>query len=140
MNRMLCLAAFAALAACSQSETPPAPEATDTAAAAPTPTEAVPVALAADGKPSTGTFRVTGEDGAVWTEVVKADGTFTSTSEGKPDESGRWEQKSPGVYCYTMEKPEPKPQVCNTEQVDDKGVWTSINPDTKKVGTVVRVN
>ena len=52
-------------------------------------------------------------------------------------ETGKWVQKAPGTFCYTNDKAG-STEVCNTESVDDKGVWTTVSPD-KKTATVVRV-
>lgn len=123
MKRIIAIAALAAVAACSQLA--PAPEATEEAAAEPA---AAPVAetVAADGKSSTGTFKVTTGDGKVFMEEVKADGTYVQTQDGKVVETGKWVQKSPTQYCYTKDEEGAKEE-CNTEQVDAKGVWTSTN-------------
>jgi hypothetical protein len=135
MRKIILIAAVAALAACSKSE--PAPEATD-AATAP---EATPAAaaepLAADGKSSVGTFKVTTSDGTVVMEEVKADGTYVDTVDGKVVETGKWNQKSPEQYCFTKDE-EGATEKCNTEGVDAKGVWTSTNAEGK-TSTVVRV-
>ena len=125
------VAALATVAACSQSE--PAPEATEEAAA-PAPA-AQP--LAADGQPATGTYRVTTSEGQVVIEEVRADGTYTDTIDGEVVETGRWEQKSPEQFCFTKDE-EGATQKCNTEAVDADGVWTSRDAEGK-VATVERV-
>jgi hypothetical protein len=131
MKRIMLVAALATVTACSKPE--PAPEATEEAAA---PAPAAP-SLAADGQASTGTFKVTTAEGEVVMEEVRADGTYVDTVDGKQVETGRWEQKSPEQYCFTKDG-EGETQKCNTEAVDDKGVWTSKN--TKgEVATVERV-
>lgn len=133
MKNIILVAALATLAGCSNSD--PAPEATPEATAeAVAPTVAT---TAADGGPSTGTFQVTDADGTVVMEEVKADGTYVSTQDGTVVETGKWEQKAPGTYCYTKDE-EGAEQICNTEQVDDQGVWTSENPEGK-IATVERV-
>jgi hypothetical protein len=134
MKKILIVAAVAAVAACSKPA--PAPEAADTAApAAATPATG---SLAADGKSSDGTFKVTNADGKTITEVDKPDGTYTDTdASGKVTETGKWNQKSPTEFCFTKDGGDGK-EVCNTEGVDAKGVWTSKSPDGK-VATVVRV-
>lgn len=139
MKRIILVAALAGLAACSQ-EPAPAPEASDTATPdAAMADTAAPAGetMAADGKPSTGTFKVTDSEGKTVMEEVKADGTYVDTVDGKVVETGKWEQKAPETYCYTKDE-EGAVQKCNTEGVDAKGVWTSTDPDGK-TATVVRV-
>lgn len=135
MRKLALLAALATLAACSKQEAAPVADATETTAAAPA--AATAQTVAADGKPSTGTYKVTTFDGKVITEEVKADGTYVDTQDGKVIETGRWEQKAPGTYCNTKDEAGAK-QRCGSEKVDEKGVWTSINPEGK-ISTVVRV-
>lgn len=132
MKRIALLAALAAVTACSKPA--PAPEAEATAAAE----ASAPVAenIAADGKSSVGTYKVTRPDGTVVMDEVKADGTYSTTKDGKVVETGRWEQKSPALYCYTPDKPDAK-QECAEEKVEN-GVYTSKNPKGE-VATVVRV-
>jgi len=132
MKKIIAVAALATLAACSQAEAP-APEATEEAAA---PAAEI---MAADGKPSYGKFEVTTADGKVHTADVKPDGTYAVTdADGKVSDTGKWVQKSPAEYCETSDKPDSK-EKCYAEQVDDKGVYTSKDPDTGAVATVVRV-
>ena len=100
MKNIILVAALATLAGCSNSD--PAPEATPEATAeAVAPTVAT---TAADGGPSTGTFQVTDADGTMVMEEVKADGTYVSTQDGTVVETGKWEQKAPGTYCYTKDE------------------------------------
>ena len=138
MKRIIVVAAVAALAACSKPA--PAPEATTEAAAdaaaAPAASDTAEV-LAADGKPSTGKFKVTTHDGKVVMEEVKADGTYVDTIDGKVVETGKWVQKSPTQYCFTKDEKDAK-EACNTEGVDAKGVWTSTNAKGE-TATVVRL-
>ena len=127
MKRIIAIAALATVSACSQPA--PAPEATEEAAAEP----AVPAAgesVAADGKSSVGTFKVTTSDGKVLMEEVKADGTYVQTIDGKIVQTGKWVQKSPSQYCSTKDEPDATEE-CNTEQVDANGVWTSVDPEGK---------
>ncbi len=132
MQKLVLVAALAALAACSKQDAAPAADATQAAAATPTV-----VTVAADGKPSTGIYKVTTSDGKVVTEEVKADGTYVDMQDGKVVETGKWEQKAPETFCNTKDEAGAK-QRCGTEKVDEKGVWTSVNPEGKTV-TVVRV-
>ncbi len=136
MKHMIAVVAVLALAACSKpAEAPDA--ATETTAEA----TAAPAAetLAADGKASYGTFKVTHKDGKVHTAVVKPDGTYSVADAGeKVVETGKWEQKSQEQYCETADKAGAK-QKCYTEKVDDKGVYTSKDPETGDVATVTRV-
>jgi hypothetical protein len=134
MRKIIVIAALATVAACSKPA--PAPEASDTSAAA-APAPAVET-VAADGKPSTGTFKITTSDGEVFMEEVKADGTYVDTKDGKVVETGKWEQKSPALYCWTKDGGDGK-QVCSDEKVEN-GVYTSTNQETKKTSTVVRVS
>jgi hypothetical protein len=129
MKRYILFVALASLTACSQSEPPP--EAT---AEAETPAGQ---ALAADGQPAVGNYRVTTADGEVLMEEVRADGTYVATIDGEVVETGVWEQKSPEEYCYTKDE-EGATQQCNIEGIDEQGVWTSRDPEGK-VATVERV-
>ena len=131
MRHVLAITAVVALAACSKPATAPEADATSEASA-----PAAAANVAADGKSSTGTFKITSSDGKVSMEEVKADGTYENKTDGKVTETGKWEQKSPSVYCYTADGPEAK-QVCNEEKVEN-GVWTTKDPDGK-VATVERV-
>ncbi len=134
MKKIVLVAALATLAACSKPDAAPAADATEQAAAIVAPAAAT---VAADGKPSTGTFKITTADGKVYTEEDKADGTYVETMDGKVTETGKWVQKSPELFCTTKDEAGAKER-CGTEKVDDKGVWTSVNPDGKTV-TVERV-
>jgi hypothetical protein len=130
MKKIMLLAALATLGACSKSEPAPAPEATPAAA---TPAEV----MAADGKSPVGKFQITTADGKVINEELTADGKYADTVDGKVVETGTWTQKAPETFCYTNDKAGSK-EICNTEGVDDKGVWKTTSPDGK-TATVVRV-
>ncbi len=69
-------------------------------------------------------------------EEVKADGTYATMIDGKVAETGKWEQKSPAIYCYTKDEKNPV-QKCNDEKVEN-GVYTSKNREGE-VSTVERV-
>ena len=134
MKKIVFVAALAALAACSKPEAAPTADATEQAAAIAAPAAQT---VAADGKPSTGTYKITTADGKVYMEEDKPDGTYVETQDGKVTETGKWVQKSPEQFCTTKDEAGAKER-CGTEKVDDKGVWTSVNPDGKTV-TIVRV-
>jgi hypothetical protein len=132
MKRLFALPVILALAACSQSEPAPAPEETPEAAEV---AQAEP--LAADGLATPGMYKITAEDGTVFMENVKPDGTYEQTKDGEVVETGKWEQKDPATYCYTKDE-EGAQQICNTEAIGADGVWTSTNPDGR-TSTVERV-
>ena len=121
MKKILALAALAAISACSNPA--PAPD-TETATASDAPAAAA-TNIAADGKSSVGSFKITDKDGKVYMEEDKADGTYVGSQDGKVVETGKWVQKDPNTFCYTKDEKDPK-EVCNTEKVEN-GVWTSTN-------------
>ena len=133
MRKIVIIAALATVAACSKPEPAATPEAADTAVAA-APAAAT---VAADGKPSTGMFKITSADGQTIMEEIKADGTYVDTRDGKVIETGKWEQKSAAQYCWTPDTAGAT-QTCADEKVEN-GVYSSYNPKTKKTATVVRV-
>ena len=137
MKRIIVIAALATVAACSKPAPAPEAEATnDATAEAAAPAAAEPVA--ADGKPSVGKYRVTRANGTVMTDDVRADGTYVTTMADGTTETGKWEQKGPNLYCATSDKEGAK-QKCYEEKVDEKGVYTSKDPETGEVSTVVRL-
>lgn len=81
-------------------------------------------------------YKVTDADGKVYMDDVRADGTYETKQDGKVVESGKWNQKSPNLYCYTKDEAGAQEQ-CNEEKVEN-GVWTTKNPEGK-VSTVERV-
>lgn len=129
MKKFLVIAALAAVSACSKPAEAPAPE----ASSAP---EVVAEPIAADGQPSVGMYKVTDADGKVYMDDVRADGTYETKQDGKVVETGKWNQKSPNLYCYTKDEAGAQEQ-CNEEKVEN-GVWTTKNPEGK-VSTVERV-
>ena len=136
MKRIILVAALASLAACSKPA--PTPEATSEApieASAEASSAPTAEPVAADGKSSVGTFKVTTEKG-VFMEEDKADGTYATSQDGKVIETGKWEQKDPNTFCFTKDEKDAK-QVCNTEKVEN-GKWTTINAKGE-VSTVERV-
>ncbi len=138
MKKLITLTALAVLAACSREA--PAPDATETAAAAPAPAEV----MAADGLPVPGKYKITTDDGTVFMEDLKADGTYVQTdANGKVVETGKWDQKSAEQYCYQVDAEyvtadNSADQVCNEEGIGADGKWFSTGPDGK-TATVERV-
>ena len=101
MKKIVFVAALAALAACSKPEAAPTADATEQAAAIAAPAAQT---VAADGKPSTGTYKITTADGKVYMEEDKPDGTYVETQDGKVTETGKWVQKSPEQFCTTKDE------------------------------------
>ena len=134
MKKIVLVTAFATLAACSKPDASPAADATDQAPAIAT---AAAQTVAADGKSSSGTFKVTTADGIVYMEVDKPDGTYIETLDGKVTATGKWEQKSLELFCKTKDEADVK-ELCSTEKVDAKGIWTSLSPEGE-TAMVVRV-
>lgn len=130
MKYLFPVAALAVLAACSAGEA-------DAPAEAEAPAEAA-VPMAADGQPTAGTYRVTNAEGATSTEVLLEDGTFTSTAADGTETTGTWEQKTPAIFCVTMNE-EGAEQACYDEAVDEDGVWTSTNPEDGATSIVERI-
>lgn len=132
MKKIALIAALAVVSACS--ETAPAPEADATTA--PVASAAAAENIAADGKPSVGKYKVTSSKGEVSMEELKPDGTYVTMVDGKVSDTGKWEQKSPAIYCYTKDEKDPV-QKCNEEKFEN-GVYTSKNSDGE-VSTIERV-
>ncbi len=130
MKKIIAVATLAALAACSPAEDAAEAEAPDAAAE-----EAM--VMAADGGAPYGTFKITNAEGAVLTEVINEDGTFTSTDEAGETTTGTWAQK-PGEFCTTVDA-EGAEEQCFAETVNDEGQWTSVDPDDGEVSIVERV-
>jgi len=130
MKKYVALIAVATLAACAQTESESETESVEEVIE-----EAVPVG--ADGEPSPGLYTVTTAEGEVFLEDVKADGTYVTTNaEGEVIETGQWEQKSPEAYCTIVdeeyrEEGETGEQSCNTEGINEDGVWFSTNAEGK---------
>ncbi len=121
MRTIILFAAAAGLAACGPTET-------ETVEEPQTEVEAETEVMGIDGKPVPGTYRVTGPDGITTTEVVNADGTFTSTAADGTTQTGRWTQTTPDTYCATPDA-EGTEETCYTETIDENGVWTATAPD-----------
>jgi hypothetical protein len=123
MKKLMIFAALASVTACSKPAPAPSEGATEATAATPAATAAA--NIAADGKPSVGKFKVTSHDGKVYMEEDKADGTYVGMVDGKVVETGKWEQKDPGTFCFTKDAKDAK-QECNAEKVE-AGKWTTTN-------------
>jgi len=124
MRKLVLFAALAALSACNQNKTEPAPAASDTAAAT---SEAVTTATADTGP---GTYEYTYE-GKATTTVMKDDGTYEDTQGGKVIESGMWSNKD-GQVCFDDTGANP-PKCWTTTPVDSMGMFTATSTDGKTV-------
>lgn len=122
MDKIMLVAALAALGACSQAETA---NTADEGEAAGQIAEAAP--MAADGSPPHGRFKVTQADGSVQTEDVREDGTYTAVNADGEITTGTWRQK-PGEYCNTLDQ-EGAVERCHKESIDENGVWISLDPE-----------
>ena len=130
MRIFLIAASALAITACSQAEEADPADTTEPAAAE----VSGPVAI--DGNPSAGMYRVTTEEGEVYMEDAKPDGTYVTTKDGEVVETGTWEQPSPDQWCSQVDEEyideeEDGTRKCNTEQIDENGVWTSVNSEGK---------
>lgn len=92
--------------------------------------------LAADGQPAAGKYKITTSEGEVLMEELRADGTYITTKDGQVVERGNWVQPSPELYCYTKDQDGATEQ-CNSELIDEAGVWSSRDAEGK-VATVER--
>lgn len=124
MKKLMIFVALTGVTACSKPSPAPSESATEAATEA---AAAAPAAanIAADGKSSVGKFKVTSHDGKVYMEEDKADGTYVGMMDGKVVETGKWEQKAPGTFCFTKDAKDAK-QECNAEKVEG-GKWTTTN-------------
>lgn len=144
MKHVFGLAAVALLAACSPTDEEADATAADEAAAGDASSAETATALAADGQPAQGNYKITLADGTVFMEELKPDGTYVQTNAaGEVVETGTWVQKTPEEFCYTadadyVDEDTPADEQCNTEGIDDAGVWTSTNAEGESV-TVERV-
>jgi len=92
---------------------------------------------AADGKPPYGVFDVISSDGQVYREVIRADGSFSSTAKDGSTVNGVWEQRKDGIFCS---KPIKAPKFrCKYEEVNTDGVWTSTELEGGNVSIVLRL-
>jgi hypothetical protein len=121
MRTIVLLASVAALCACNQNKTEPAPAASEAAA---TPSAAATAASMA------GTYEYTYQD-KVTTTVMKDDGTYEDTQDGKVIEKGKWAQKNDQV-CFDDEGANPE-QCWTTTEPDSMGRFTATSADGKTV-------
>ena len=97
------------------------------------------IAVAPDGRPVAGTFRVTAANGEVWTQVINPDGTVDSTAPDGTRSAGAWTSSTPGRFCMTAEGE--NEQTCYAEAVAEDGTWTSTNEaNPEDTYTVERVS
>jgi hypothetical protein len=124
MRKIVLLAAVAALSACNQNKSEPAPAASEAAA---TPAA---VATAAAATSMAGTYDYTYKDKAT-TTVMKDDGTYEDSQDGKVIEKGKWTQAD-GKTCFADDKGNP-PQCWTTTEPDSTGMFTATSVDGKTV-------
>ncbi len=120
MRKLLLIAAVAALSACNRNATEPTPSASETAA---------PVA-AANTASMAGTYDYIYEGNAT-TSVMKADGTYEDTQDGKVIESGTWSQTD-GQTCFDDSGDNPT-KCWTTTEPDADGNFTATSTDGKTV-------
>ena len=129
MKKLVLVAALAAaLGACSQA----AEEADDTATAAATDTPAIEEATAAAADGRAGTYEFT-LDGKATTSVIKPDGSYEDSQDGKVTEKGLWSEHD-GKICFDPEGDTLGTCFATTEP-DADGVFTATSDD----GTVLTI-
>lgn len=121
MNKLVLIAAVAALSACNQNKAEPAPAGSEAAA---TPAAAEAAASMA------GTYDYTYQ-GKATASVIKDDGTYEDTQDGKVIEKGKWSQKD-GMVCFADDKGDPE-QCWKTTEPDSMGMFTATSADGKTV-------
>ena len=129
MKKLVLIAAVAALSACNQNKAEPAPAASESAAPAPAPS-ALPAA--AD---MAGTYEFDYK-GKATTSVMKANGTYEDSQDGKVTETGKWAVKD-GKTCFADNKGDPD-QCWTTTTPDSMGMFTATSVDGKTVLKVTR--
>ena len=139
MNKLVLVAGLSvALAACGD-KTAPTEEPAASDAATPAETVAAATAETASRDVPTGTFEYM-SDGDKTTTVVKPDGTYTDSKEGKVIESGTWKQDADGKACFTETTPpagEESKTVCfTTGETGPDGTFTATPDDGGEVLTV----
>jgi len=124
MNKLTLILATCVLAACKQTAPAPAP----TESAAPTPAA---TATTAD---MSGTYDFDYQ-GKPRVSVIKPDGTYEDTEDGKVVESGTWAMKD-GKVCFDDKK---DPELCwITTEPDADGKFTATSVDGKTVLQITR--
>ena len=127
MKKLVLIAAVAALSACNQNKAEPAPAASE--AAAPTPAASA-LPAAAD---MAGTYEFDYK-GKATTSVMKADGTYEDSQDGKVTETGKWTVKD-NKSCFTPEKG--KEQCTSDGPMGSDGTFT-VTPDEGAPYTVTK--
>jgi hypothetical protein len=112
-------AATTIVAGCSDTESEPAPEPTESAVA-----EVVVGGLAIDGKPNVGTYDITSADGTVINQTVNPDGTLIQV-QGDETLTGTWTSSGPGNWCIKADGA--TEEKCYIETISEDGVYTSTN-------------
>jgi hypothetical protein len=120
MRKLVLIAAVTALSACNQNNAEPAAATSDSATPAPAATTAS----------MAGTYEFTNE-GKPTTTILKEDGTYEDSQDGKVVESGKWAEKD-GKVCF--DDTGPNAEVCwTTTEPDSMGMFTATSADGKTV-------
>ncbi len=128
MKKYLAIAAACTLAACGPSDEN-LPQAVE---------EEVPAAAdVPDGGPLIGSYMVTEADGATYTWINNADGTFTQMVEGEEPVSGTYTMAG-REYCYDPDGEEMGETCLNFDDAAEDGSWVSNRPDGS-TATVIRI-
>ncbi|KRA83481.1 hypothetical protein [Altererythrobacter sp. Root672] len=132
MKKLVLVSVLAALAACSQSNTPAEPEATETAAAAAATTTAAAFAL------QPGVYDYKRSDGLSGINTVNADGTFSNARSTGDVETGKWAQEG-GLSCLTPDGEGATKRCYTFTQPDADGKFTGttaegVTVEVRKVG------
>lgn len=135
LNTLILLAPLAVCASCTapaeESGEPAAdtasPDAAATDEAAGPPEDADRVALANTA------WRVQGEDGAIYTTYLDADGTYRDFKNGESLQEGSWEEVSEGRLCFTPADEERTGECWSNERQEKDGTMRTTSDSERTV-------